>query len=322
MITARFRRPVSILCYGLFLASLATIALLFLPVPLDFPPLLFLEFGPRWLFVLGMFPLLLWVRSNAARSLLAITIAVSLASAVDFQTAGCNSGAHTTDLYLTTYNVGGGFVVPAELMLLYQNDGMDALLLQEVNQPGIWKDAAASFGLEMLCEGKLCIVTHHMAVARKKIERTPPDGWGVMAALFDVCIDQVCIPLANIHLTTPRHEIEAILDLEPLHTVLRLGKLRIQESDAVSRLTEDPWAIALGDFNMTEQSPIYRRYWSAWTNAFGTAGCGMGHTKYTRRLAARIDHILVGYQWRVIEAHVREGYGGDHRPLSARLSWR
>jgi endonuclease/exonuclease/phosphatase (EEP) superfamily protein YafD len=70
---------------------------------------------------------------------------------------------------------------------------------------------------------------------------------------------------------------------------------------------------------MPVDSAIYRRYWSAWQNAFSTAGLGFGYTKYTRRWGIRIDHVLAGDEWRVLEARVGPDLGGDHRPVVVKL---
>ena len=74
--------------------------------------------------------------------------------------------------------------------------------------------------------------------------------------------------------------------------------------------------IVAGDFNVMEESAIYRESWGRLRNAFSTAGLGWGYTKRENwLLAARIDHVLTGPRWRATRAWVETWNGSDHRPL-------
>lgn len=126
--------------------------------------------------------------------------------------------------------------------------------------------------------------------------------------------------MINVHLATPRPAIDEVLDRQPAGTARRILESRTLESSLASLATSDDRALILGDFNMTQQSPLYRQYWQRWLNTFGSAGCGLGSTKLTRSLATRIDHILVGEHWRVLSSQVHKSLGGDHRPITAELA--
>jgi endonuclease/exonuclease/phosphatase (EEP) superfamily protein YafD len=71
-------------------------------------------------------------------------------------------------------------------------------------------------------------------------------------------------------------------------------ELRERESEIVSGRAAgvDGPLIVAGDFNLPEQSAIYRRYWSRFNDSHESAGWGFGTTWHTRRFAAlRIDHL-------------------------------
>ncbi len=70
-----------------------------------------------------------------------------------------------------------------------------------------------------------------------------------------------------------------------------------------------------GDFNMLEKSPIYKKYWSIFTNAFSKTGFGFGYTRYSPWHRVRIDHVLCDGDWRVIRSYVGPDIGSDHRPV-------
>jgi endonuclease/exonuclease/phosphatase (EEP) superfamily protein YafD len=292
---------------------------LYLPLPVDFPPLLLLEFGPRWLLALGVLPIVVLKMPWGLRAAVVVLVLVLLVRALDYRSGGCGAGASGADLRIGTYNVGGGFVLPAELLLWYGTQGLDALLLQEVNQPQFWREAAAEAGLTFLCQSKLCLVTQHAVTPGQMLDRRQLGAWGGYAARYDLCTGARCLPLINVHLTTPRHAIEALIDRKPLAQVRKYMRERAMESSIASLMTDAPDAILAGDFNMTQQSSLYRRFWSRWANAFGEGGCGRGHTKFTRKVSARIDHILVGADYDVLRAQTHASYGGDHRPVTAQL---
>ena len=79
--------------------------------------------------------------------------------------------------------------------------------------------------------------------------------------------------------------------------------------------------LVAGDFNMPEESAIYRRHWSGLNNAFSCAGYGFGTSKETRWHGIRIDHVLLGPGWSCLHTQVGPHLGGDHRPMVADLAW-
>jgi endonuclease/exonuclease/phosphatase (EEP) superfamily protein YafD len=77
--------------------------------------------------------------------------------------------------------------------------------------------------------------------------------------------------------------------------------------------------VVVGDFNTPPESRIYRERWEGWTNAFSVAGFGVGGTRVSGTIHARIDHVLVNDDWKVVAAWMGRDVGSDHRPMVARL---
>jgi endonuclease/exonuclease/phosphatase (EEP) superfamily protein YafD len=70
-----------------------------------------------------------------------------------------------------------------------------------------------------------------------------------------------------------------------------------------------------GDFNLPVESSIFQRHWGDLINSFSAAGTGWGVTKRTTAIGVRIDHVLVGREWRVVSSFVGPEIGSDHLPL-------
>jgi len=145
-------------------------------------------------------------------------------------------------------------------------------------------------------------------------------GWGGLVAKYELEGPMGSINFFNMHLDTPRLGIEAIMDngLGGLSEIKRVTELREKESGIVLQwIMLNKMVLAAGDFNMPEANPIYRKYWSSFTNAFSKTGFGFGYTKYTRWHGIRIDHLLCDGDWRVVHAEAGPDIGSDHRPVVA-----
>jgi endonuclease/exonuclease/phosphatase (EEP) superfamily protein YafD len=129
--------------------------------------------------------------------------------------------------------------------------------------------------------------------------------------------------VTNLHLETPRKGLEGFMagDLRRLrsNTTIREVESRLARRWADSG--SGP-AIVLGDFNTPVESRIFQRHWGDLDDAFSVAGTGLGMTKYNGWIRARIDHVLVGPEWRVDRVTMGPAMGSDHRPLIVDLTLR
>lgn len=77
-----------------------------------------------------------------------------------------------------------------------------------------------------------------------------------------------------------------------------------------------------GDFNTTTDNWGYRRLTRGRTDAFRSVGTGWGGTYHANLPLVRIDYVIAGPEWELVEAHVPDVRFSDHRPLVVHLRWR
>src|SRR5690625_5969033 len=77
---------------------------------------------------------------------------------------------------------------------------------------------------------------------------------------------------------------------------------------------EDVPVIIAGDLNSTPNNLVYRRLADGRQDVFRRAGRGWGMTYHNRLPVVRIDFILVGPEWDVVDAYVPRVWLSDHRP--------
>ncbi|MFC1667455.1 endonuclease/exonuclease/phosphatase family protein [Candidatus Omnitrophota bacterium] len=145
-------------------------------------------------------------------------------------------------------------------------------------------------------------------------------GYGGLVTRYGLIGKMGYINFFNIHLETPREGLESVIDnkLGGFSEMKRITNFREKESDIVSKwITSHKGVLVAGDFNMTDKSPIYKKYWSRFTNTFLKAGFGFGYTRYTSWHGVRIDSVLCDDDWKVIHSDVGPDIGADHRPVVA-----
>ena len=128
--------------------------------------------------------------------------------------------------------------------------------------------------------------------------------------------------LTNVHLGTPRAGLERIRRgsvLEGVRLLRRDSFLREIEHRQAAGFADDLSGprIVMGDFNAPPESRIYRSEWDGWTNAFSRVGFGIGGTRLSGWIRARIDHVLVDDSWRVVDARLGRDAGSDHVAMVA-----
>lgn len=299
---------------------------LYVPLPTAIQPLLtVVDFAPRWLVFA---PLLLWLalaiwRKQARRWWLVVGLtAINSVLVLDAKLPslpGANTPLHVYTI--ATFNAAGGPANVDELLSWYQQQRLDALLLQEARAERI--RPALPDGLHLDCHGQLCLLTQHTLTPVRHLSRSALGGYGTYAAHYELTIDGRTFPLVNVHLNTPRYGLQMLkAPRTNYRRFLRFHTDMELESMIASQLVGEDYqrSVIGGDFNLTQQSQIYRRYWLDWQNSFHRAGIGLGHTRTVGLLGARIDHLLLGDGLQVLSSEVHPAMGSDHNPVVVRFA--
>jgi endonuclease/exonuclease/phosphatase (EEP) superfamily protein YafD len=307
------------------LASAGYWLALHVPLPQALQPLITLaDLLPRWLVFLPLCLLLLpGRRSPAWLVFYAVLTLLNVFLVLDLKLHIAGSTTAGSVVKVGSYNTGGGRVEASELLDWFEGHQLDVLLLQEAGVLRLKKQALPEH-LNLHCYGQLCILSRYPITPLARLSRRPLGGWGVYAASYAVEFQGQALTLVNVHLTTPRHALET--QKAPITNYRRF--LRLHESQAIESMLasalvpadDGSRTIVGGDLNLTQQSSIYRQYWSDWQNSFSRAGVGLGHTKQTRLLGVRIDHILAGEGLVVLRSEVFQPMGGDHSPVVSTFS--
>lgn len=145
-------------------------------------------------------------------------------------------------------------------------------------------------------------------------------GWGGLAAKYELEGKMGPIHFFNLHLETPRDGLEAVIDrgLGGVSKFKKVTELQDKESEVVSQWIKSyKTVLVAGDFNISTASPIYKKYWTQFTDTFLKRGFGFGYTYHTGWHGVRIDHVLCDSDWRVIRFQTGPDIGTEHRPVIA-----
>lgn len=99
--------------------------------------------------------------------------------------------------------------------------------------------------------------------------------------------------------------------------------IRGPQADVISEYIDEkysPYMIVCGDFNDTPVSYVHNKIGERLQDAYREAGNGPGITYNRNFLYFRIDHIMVGDAYRVLDCRVDDSIdASDHYPLKCRL---
>ena len=294
-------------------------------------PTTFVLFAPRWPVLLPLGVLLpLAVLSRRRATLWPLLVATALAVGpwmgfcVPLHLPGRSASPPLLTLRVMTCNVERGRAVG--LAALIESTAPDVVLMQETPGPGVWTSRLlAGPGWHVSYQGGLAIASRLPIVESETRSLAKPAWAGGWIRRFELATSVGPIHVYCVHLETPREGLEAVIrgGRGGIPALRDNMEQRSREADTASRWVAQssaPFLVA-GDFNMPTDSPIYRRYWSSWINAFAESGFGLGHSKFTRWFGIRIDHILAGPGWRSRRCRVGPAVGSDHRPVIADLEW-
>ena len=286
-------------------------------------PATVLMFGPRWLIAVPPAVCLLAARPAGRRPIVAALAAllVALGPVMGFEVPW---GRATPDggprLRVLTCNMHYGSEADA-LFELVAEVKPDVVALQEWREP---EDGPTWDGWHVRRPGGLFLASRSPVRSFEKLGRHSSGEQGRIAR-YDLMTPAGPVTVFSLHLASPREELkEAVVtagtDLDELgeNTALRDRQSAYLAGEA-ARVTGP--VLLVGDFNTPPESVLHRRHWGGYTDAFGQAGWGWGHTFANRWTRVRIDHILIGGGGRASACWIGPDVGSPHRPVIADVAW-
>jgi vancomycin resistance protein VanJ len=290
-------------------------------------------FSPRWLWALPLLVLVPLAAIRARRWLWPLGLAgllqlFGISAYIPPSLAALNPPAGAPGLRLSTYNIGGGGIEPAEVVLWLDEAAPQVALFQECGELiSPVRDALKARGWQVEVQHGSCVASRFPI---RKVEARDPSaiwkmyGSGVIVR-YEIETPSGMVNVFNQHLATVRPGLNALRErrwggVSALESNIEQRELESMLSRAFVSQAKGP-VIVGGDFNMPVESAIYRRHWSDMNNAFSCAGMGLGTTKATRWHGVRIDHVLLGPGWQCLQTRVARRLGGDHFPMIAEMRW-
>jgi endonuclease/exonuclease/phosphatase (EEP) superfamily protein YafD len=288
-----------------------------------------LLFAPRWPLAL---PLVVLVPCAALGrhklfslgALAAVVALLAWFNDIGVSLRGESAAPRAERLRVMTYNIGGGSFEPADLVALVKEVDADVVGLEECQ---LDEATFAGTGYSQRNDNGNCLVTR---LPIKTIDvRDPQDIWdkngsGAIAR-YELEWAGSSVDVEVVHLETVREGLETLpygFWKSDWQGPKQLDD-NVAERALESRLAAD-WShrgtapvIVVGDFNMPQESAIFRAYWSGLHNALSERTLGRRVTKATRWHGIRIDHVLFDDRLTCLGARVTRHLGMDHRPVVA-----
>jgi len=296
-------------------------------------PATVLLFGPRWVMLLPLVPLLPLVLLRDRPLLVPLVLAALIV-------LGPVVGLHTgwrrllvrpdpdRDIRVMSFNTEGGRGLAWTPTGVLDALDVDIAALQECGGD-LAERIARLDGWYTDARGGACLMSRFpiLAVSQMRRDDLLAAGGSGLVVTYRIDLRGRTVDLTNLHLETPRAGLEAI----------RAGRIEegapLLEGKSTLRDVEHRFArrwvdtlpdprLVLGDFNSPPESPMFRAYWGDWQNAFSLVGVGLGGTRLNGWIRARIDHILADDHWIVVRSQLGPVLGSDHAPILADLRLR
>lgn len=355
MVFAKLLLLVPITLYTLLLSFVYLILSDNLPMDLSAIQSMFL-FLPYWLLYLPLvlaIPITFVLYRNLAFILVTVAVLNFFQISESYVWSNSNEIAppSSENIRILSFNMGGSRDLEA-IKSYIEKIKPDIMIIQETRDFRVEKITASNWSIH--CAKLLCTASRFPLKFKQKFTRENPKKGGFAGINHEITLKPtnavseqgtgdkindraisktakdkdseprgIVLSVFNVHLDTPRKAIEALLQLNKStdHILNNNYLYRAKESDKITQaLKMQDNIIVAGDFNMTVNDPIYRKYWSQYQNAFSSTGSGFGFTKYTSWHGIRIDHILLQSKFKIQQTFVGPSFGGDHRPVIADIS--
>jgi vancomycin resistance protein VanJ len=323
----RPRRLLAIACWG-YLLTIVALWLFLRQWGDQWWPATVLLLGPRWPFAAPA--VVLWLGVIAARrrgpALIMTAATVALLGLLLGVRVSLPAGSDERgDVRLLTCNIHRRQVDPYRLAAFIAATRPDVVALQDWSSAH--DDALFTDGeWHVRREGELLVASRFPIVRVTPVAFNEPADAAAAAnergaaACFDLETPGGPVRLINVHFASPHSGLLTFME-DRGHKLDGNVARRWRESAAVRDVVEastDPVLIT-GDFNTTDDSPIFREHWSDFADAFTDRGLGIGYTYLNRRTQLRIDHVMAGPAWQPVRCWVGPAVGSPHRPLVADL---
>jgi endonuclease/exonuclease/phosphatase (EEP) superfamily protein YafD len=319
---SRKRRPfLFVACWGYLLAVIATCV--FLRVQGDRSWLgTFVLMAPRWPFALPLVLLLPWAmlaRRWVMMSLVFTAMAIVACPLMGFRLAIPAAETQRGDLRLLTFNVHRQHVDVAGFAQVIEESQPDVIAIQDWSS-ALQKKLFPDDDWHTRQVGELFIASRFPIGEVTPIDFNDSEGVPKAergaAAVFELKTPKGTICLINLHLASPHSALNSLSDdggTELNRNALR----RWAESETVRSMADriNQPLVLTGDFNTTDDSPIFREHWQGFADAFTERGFGFGYTYLNTHTQFRIDHVLSDASWKPIRATIGPEAGSPHRPL-------
>lgn len=323
----RSRFVLTVLCCAYLLALVA--AWLFLREESErwWPATLLLA-CPRWPFALPavvLWPIVVVARRWGLSLVVAAATSVLLGPLLGVRVSRPAGADERADLRLLTCNVHRHQANADQLRAAIASSRPDVVVLQDWSS-SIDHDEPlfSSQSWHVRRDGQLLIASRFPIVRVMPITFAAaidgPADERAAAACYDLQTPAGTVRVISVHLSSPHSGLLAWLD-DHGASLADNAERRWQESAALYRVVEgstDPVVLA-GDFNTTDDSPIFREDWADFHDAFTDCGQGIGYTYLNRHTQLRIDHVMIGPGGQTVRCWVGPDVGSPHRPLIADL---
>lgn len=301
-------------------------------------PVTWLLFAPRWPWLLPLLGFMLIGRRRGhgkLRLLAGFTGLLVLGPLMGFNvpwhrlTAAPAAGP---GFRLMTCNVHRLELSVPDLDLYILQTNPDVIVLQDYSG---WDDSAVPrAGRHTFRQGEIFIASRFpiRQVRNLKLDEIPGEDDAELprytgaGACFDLDTPAGLVHLLNIHLASPHTGLTAVVrEPEKVAWKLRTNSIRrFNECAAISNFIKalSGPVILAGDFNMLDDSPIFRQFWGDYADAFESHGWGYGYTHYTPLSQLRLDHVLFRDPFDCLAYRVGPDCGTPHRPLVVDLATR
>jgi vancomycin resistance protein VanJ len=285
--------------------------------------------SPRWPLLIPLCVLGVWVAAFRRWWLLVPVFAATwlmVGPVMGLRVSLPGAGTPRGEIRLVTCNVHRQHLEADHLAEFIDAVRPDIVTLQgwsETNHESLF----AGGGWERRQEGELLIasrfpITRVTPVDFRDDPETPVAERGA-AALVELQGPRGTIYLITLHLASPHGGL--MESIEDSGGKLAANVERRWRESAIVRSAADevkgPLLLA-GDFNTTDDSPIFREHWEEYADSFAKAGCGFGFTYVNGHTQIRIDHIMGSPACRFVRCWLGPDVGSPHRPLVADVDCR